>query len=340
MPMISIIVPIYNMENLLERALNSILAQTFLDWECLLVDDGSIDRSPRICDEYAQKDSRFRVFHKENGGVSSARQCGIDNALGTYTIHIDPDDWIDSDMLESLFHVAEINDADMVICDFMIETKFGAFRNSQKPSSLNSFEIVKLLLSWNLHGSCCNKLIKLSCYKKNKIVFPNQMIMWEDLFVCCRILQDDIRVVYLPKALYHYDRVSNAFSVVASSSRKKVESKKYLINFFEPNFGDSVDFYFIKKDLKLSMMYLFENKPKEIRKDEIVNTFAEVNQRLLEDLNFSLRHPLDNALKFMISGKNDKLVLVYLKLHRKILWLFSFVKYNVFRAFFKVKELV
>ena len=79
-PKVSIIIPVYNSENTLRRCLDSVLAQTFTDFECLLVDDGSTDDSGRICDEYAEKDKRFRVFYKENGGVSSARNVGLDNA--------------------------------------------------------------------------------------------------------------------------------------------------------------------------------------------------------------------------------------------------------------------
>ena len=331
MPQISVIVPIYNMGHLLKRALDSVLAQTFAEWECLLIDDGSTDNSPQICDEYAKQDSRFRVFHKKNGGVSSARQCGIDNALGKYTIHMDPDDWIDSDMLKSLFNTAEKENADMVICDFMIETKNGSHYDSQKPISLNHFEIMKQLLLMKLHGSCCNKLIKRSCYERNNVYFPKEMIMWEDMYVCCRILQENICVVHLPKAFYHYDCISNDASVVSSASRKKVESKKYLIDFFEADFGKDIDFYLVKKDVKLGMLRLFIEKPEEIKSDEIVNTYAEINQRLLEDLFFSFRQPLYNALKFVIVGKSVKITVLYFKIHQTVLGLVSFIKHKVFR---------
>lgn len=103
MPKVSIIVPVYKAEGYLHRCVDSILAQTFTDWELLLIDDGSPDRSGEICDEYAQKDSRVRVIHKENGGVSSARQRGQDEACGEYTIHVDPDDWVEPTMLEELY---------------------------------------------------------------------------------------------------------------------------------------------------------------------------------------------------------------------------------------------
>ena len=102
-PKISVIVPVYKAEAYLHRCVDSLLAQTFQDFEVLLVDDGSPDRSGEICDEYARKDSRVRVFHKENGGVSSARQYGMDHAQGEYTIHADPDDWVEPTMLEELY---------------------------------------------------------------------------------------------------------------------------------------------------------------------------------------------------------------------------------------------
>ncbi|MCI7728300.1 MAG: glycosyltransferase, partial [Bacteroidales bacterium] len=98
-PSVSIIVPVYNVELYLSKCIDSILAQSFTDWECILVDDGSKDSSGKICDEYALKDTRIKVIHQTNKGVSVARQVGIDNASGEYSIHIDPDDWVEPNML-------------------------------------------------------------------------------------------------------------------------------------------------------------------------------------------------------------------------------------------------
>ena len=100
MPLVSIIVPVYKAEQWLHRCVDSILAQTMTDFELLLIDDGSPDKSGEICDEYAAKDNRVRVFHKENGGVSSARNLGLDNAVGDFVMFVDSDDWIVSDCLE------------------------------------------------------------------------------------------------------------------------------------------------------------------------------------------------------------------------------------------------
>ena len=99
--LISIIVPIYNSESTLKRCVDSILAQTYQNFELLLIDDGSKDCSGEICKEYAQKDSRVKVFHKENGGVSSARNLGLDNARGEWVTFVDSDDWIDVYSIEN-----------------------------------------------------------------------------------------------------------------------------------------------------------------------------------------------------------------------------------------------
>lgn len=100
MPKISIIVPVYKVEKYLHRCLDSIVAQNFTDWECILVDDGSPDGSGKICDEYAEKDGRFKVFHQENQRVSAARNKGLDNAKGEWIGFVDSDDWVSKDYFQ------------------------------------------------------------------------------------------------------------------------------------------------------------------------------------------------------------------------------------------------
>ena len=159
---ISIIVPVYNAELYLQRCLDSILSQSFTDFEAILVDDGSSDKSGGICDEYAQRDSRIRVFHKENGGVASARQMGMDEAKGEYVIHTDPDDWVEPKMIEMLYNEAKAKEADVVICDFYINRPQKVYRVKQKPTNLDHLVVLSELFQ-QLHGSCCNKLIKRTC---------------------------------------------------------------------------------------------------------------------------------------------------------------------------------
>ena len=202
-PAISVIVPIYNAEKTLRKCVDSLLAQTFQDFEILLIDDGSPDQCGAICDEYAKQDSRVRVIHQENQGVSAARQCGMDNAQGEYTIHADPDDWVEPNMLEELYKKAKEDDADMVICDFYENTYKGQKYVKQQPSSLDR-KIVQKELFTHLHGSCCNKLIRLDSFQKNGVRFPDGISFCEDLYVNAAMLLSEIRVSYLNKAFYHY----------------------------------------------------------------------------------------------------------------------------------------
>jgi len=119
MPLISLIIPVYNVERFLRRCLDSVLAQTFAGWECILVDDGSPDGCPAICDEYAARDGRFRVVHKSrNEGLPAARKTGLDEARADFVMHIDSDDWLEHDALEALFAKQRETDADIVMGGF------------------------------------------------------------------------------------------------------------------------------------------------------------------------------------------------------------------------------
>lgn len=231
-PLISVIVPVYKAEKYLHRCVDSILAQTLTDFEVLLVDDGSPDRSGEICDEYAAKDNRIKVYHQENGGVSSARQCGLDHAIGEYVIHADPDDWVEPTMLAELYQKAVEENADMVLCDYWEE-----YRRWQKYVHINILslyheDLLRECLLGQIHGSLCNKLIKRSCYDLYHIKFP-PVIVWEDLYIICELLRNDLKIGYLNKAFYHYDLFSNTSSITRYKSRRNLESQKLFVQHFE-----------------------------------------------------------------------------------------------------------
>lgn len=229
-PKISIIVPVYKAEKYIHRCIDSLLAQTFKNFELLLIDDGSPDSSGKICDEYAHIDSRVRVFHKENGGVSSARQNGTDNAIGEYIIHIDSDDWVEKNMLKDLYQKAITDNADMVICDYYIDYANKSIQVKQAPTALDHKTVLKELFI-NLHGSCCNKLIKSTFYKDCCIKFPENMHLCEDLYVIASILKHNMKIAYIPSAYYHYiqDNNQNSLTKAVNSS---YEYDKFLLTEF------------------------------------------------------------------------------------------------------------
>lgn len=234
-PRISIIVPVYKAERYIRRCLDSIQAQTMTDWECILVDDGSPDRSGDICDEYAGKDSRFIVFHKVNGGVASARQMGIDHARGEYSIHADPDDWVEPNMLKELYIKAKETNAEMVIADYFYETPNGQLYIRQKPADSNH-EIMKQLITGNLYGSTWNKLVRSELYKTYDISFPVNMNCMEDTFVICSLLMHDIKVEYIPQAYYHYDTIENQNSITSHGKSQVTKVNLDCLIFFTDYF--------------------------------------------------------------------------------------------------------
>ena len=226
-PKSSVIVPVYKAEAYLHRCVDSLLAQTFTNYEVILVDDGSPDRSGEICDEYARKDDRVKVIHQPNGGVSMARQKGLDNARGEYVIHADPDDWVEPDMLEQLYAKAKEEDADMVICDYYTHYSEKMNYVQQKPSALDHTTVLCELFQ-QLHGSCCNKLVRRVCYNKFQIKFPVGVSYCEDLLTNATLLSHDIKVAYLTKAFYHYDQGINPNSLVSNYNRQDFQRNEQL----------------------------------------------------------------------------------------------------------------
>lgn len=212
-PKVSIIVAVYNVAPFLDKCITSLKNQTLRDFEVILVDDGSTDKSGRICDAYAHEDSRFKVFHQANGGVASARELGVEKASGEYLIHVDPDDWIEDDMLEELYGCAISETADVVICDFYIDTLPSTMEYSkQQPRDLKHSTILTQYLDSSLHGSCCNKLVKRSVWNALDIHFP-LIKLCEDMWVNAKLAMNDINFTYLNKAFYHYVRIDRVGSV-------------------------------------------------------------------------------------------------------------------------------
>lgn len=198
-PKISVIVPVYNVEKYLRRCIDSILGQTFTDFELLLIDDGSTDNSGKICDEYAEKDNRIRVFHKENGGVSSTRQLGIKEAQGKFSIHVDSDDWIEKDMLEIMYKEAVETRSEIISVDYYQNEQYIA---EQYP--LTNWQIIDSMLNGKIRGVMWNKLVKHSLYVNHQICFPYNINFCEDVYVCTLLFLNANEINHISKAFYHY----------------------------------------------------------------------------------------------------------------------------------------
>ncbi|MCM1066451.1 MAG: glycosyltransferase [Muribaculaceae bacterium] len=222
-PAISVIVPIYNKATTLDRCFNSIIAQTFHDFEVILVNDGSTDESVTICKHYCVNDNRFKLIEKENGGVSSARQKGLDYSTGKYIIHIDPDDTVEPSFLETLFLEISARDVDMVICDFSEIKDNISYTLSQKLDSSNPYLIIPQLFR-NLHGSCWNKLIKSNIIKNN-VRFPLGIDFCEDLIFIVQALLRCKKVAHVEAPLYNY--------YVSSGSITNSTNEKHILQLYD-----------------------------------------------------------------------------------------------------------
>lgn len=204
--MLSLIIPIYNASSYLAFSLESLLSQPFQDFELILVDDGSTDASPSICDEYAAKDERIRVLHEPHSGVANSRQVGLEAAKGMYILYVDADDQVDPCMIADMYQEAVTQKADMVICDYRELTYDGEVYRKQEPTALSGEAIMEDILSGKLYGALWNKMMRREWLQQTKASFPQGLTMREDLIFLSQCLPYASKIVYIPKAYYGYER--------------------------------------------------------------------------------------------------------------------------------------
>lgn len=204
---LSVVIPIYNAEKYLEKCVDSLRRQTLRDIQLILVDDGSEDASAGLCDDLAAHDSRIFVIHKQNGGVSSARNQGIQSAKGEYLGFVDADDWVDSDMFETLYLAAKRNEADVVMCDAVTEYENGG-QSSDTITQLNenivlTKEIFTPMLLMEMAGSAWRCIYRTKQVKEQGISFNTSLKFSEDRVWNIYAFGTANKVVYLKKPFYH-----------------------------------------------------------------------------------------------------------------------------------------
>lgn len=210
--LISIIVPVYNVERYLERCVDSIINQTYRNLEIILVDDGSTDKSSEICDRYEKKDNRVRVLHKRNGGAASARNKGLEVATGEYIGFVDSDDYIASDMYEALYrHMRE--DVDVVTCGMVYIDRSGHKKKYYCTKEMVCFDNIQslreLLCQRYLVFSPCDKLFKKKAI--GKIRYPNNRVC-EDLLFIYNVVKDCNNIINIGECKYYYIYRENSVS--------------------------------------------------------------------------------------------------------------------------------
>lgn len=218
-PKVSVIIPIYNVECYLDRCMQSVLNQTLRDIEIIMVDDGSPDDCPRLCDEYALKDDRIRVIHKPNGGLGYARNSGLEIAMGEYVAFVDSDDFIDAQMYERLYGMAKKEDADVVFSNCKsYKNGVATIREDVKEDTFfkTKAEVEQFMLDYvaplpeEKHDvkymmSVWRAVYRMSIIKENNIRFLSERdILSEDMPFNIDFLKCSTKVVYLKDAFYNY----------------------------------------------------------------------------------------------------------------------------------------
>ena len=258
---ISVVVPVFNIENYIKRCLDSLINQTYSNLEIILVDDGSTDNSGKICDEYALRDERIKVYHEKNGGAAKARNFAIDKVTGDYLFFVDGDDYIDYDTLEKMYFL--IKDKDIVYCDYNVAYSDGRIDERK----LISFPLFNDRVHVTAMPTPCCKLIKTSFLKKSNIRFL-EGIYFEDNAVMPVLSAETKNIAYLEEAKYYY------FQRVGSSLNQKKYNKKWedifkSLNYMKKEFLDrnlyeayyfEIEYIFIEYLLHAANLRFFDYK--------------------------------------------------------------------------------
>lgn len=265
--LVSVIIPVYKVEKFLSECIESVINQTHKNLEIILVDDGSPDNCGEICDEYAKRDNRVKVIHKENGGLSSARNAGLEVANGEYISFIDSDDYVANNYIEKLYKLCVENDADIAECDFLKFEKVEEIKkNKIKDEIVESYTSVEMQeRMYSEYGVrtviVCNKLYNKKIY--NELKFPNGKLH-EDEFITYKALDKAKKIVLTNQKLYFYRcnyssitnqkfNIKKLDAVEAMQERKEYYKRdKHLYECTVKRYQDLLREYYIlaKKDMK------------------------------------------------------------------------------------------
>lgn len=337
MPILSIIVPIYNVQKYLSKCLDSILIQTFTDYEVILVNDGSIDQSGEICDKYASSDSRVIVIHQNNSGVSSARNIGIENAKGEFLAFVDPDDTIEENMYEMLVDHALKYNADLVVCPYNSINLIDASVHVSTVwddvySRINKEEIEKYIIPSLLENKTYslvpiwNKLYKKQIFDTFNVKFDENMNYGEDKKLNFKILTLINSLVIIKQPLYNY-YIRNRQSLTTIFKENLYidyicESKHLLIElckiYGNEKYENTIRQHYTGEAL-LYMTNVVNEKIPPKNKYRIFNTILS-DEEFIKDLQIYKFHSIyGHLLKFFCQFGNVKSLLLLLNLRAKLI---------------------
>lgn len=270
-PKVTVIVPIYKVEQYIQKCVDSILGQTYRNLEVILVDDGSPDNCPAICDEYQKKDSRVRVIHKPNGGLSDARNAGLDVATGEYVTFIDSDDWYAEDAIEILVGVM-LQNAVSIACmrnasvssDY---TQVEKVSDTKEVRVISSNELLKRICEKTYSTSVCNKLFKRSLLENKRFVYGR---LNEDFLTLCELLMPDYQVATVEyPGYFYYTRAESLTHTQSDRVRPVQDALKNSLELMKKasDTYPKLEQYFARIALYQARTLLFLISPDEMRRD-------------------------------------------------------------------------
>ena len=287
---VSIILPIYNSEKYLRECLESIMQQTFSNFEVLMINDGSTDASESICKEFVEKDKRFFLYSQKNSGVSVSRNTGLNNATGRYILFVDSDDICEKDMLEIMLE--NFQEEGLVVFSYNVINKKGKTKIIESNSITTKDDLIFSMCSNNnIGGFLWNKLFDYEIIKKFNIKFDNNIYFYEDFLFIMNYLRYIQKIVYVNKSLYNYRLRKNSlssknFNINQLSIFEAYSKILYLIN--NEQSKDRIKIRYLKS------YYLYKNKLSE-------NNFSINYQIISEEKNILKKISKKEKLKFYLN---------------------------------------
>lgn len=326
-PKVSIIIPVYNVEKYINRCIDSAIKQTLDSIEIILVDDGSPDSSPRICDDYAEKIDNISVIHKPNGGLASARNAGLKVAKGKYVFFLDSDDWLETDGMEVLYNTAEEYQVDLVkyralrtgwpgcadnipcMVEHVRELRDGYYSKQQIIDEIYPRLFATPQLTMGAVVGAWGALYRLSLLRDNNISFYEEVKFSEDTIFSANVVKAARSMYFIDQAgVYHY--FYNPSSISKSFRSGRWESCKKLMELFEKDFGDYKDFDFTQEIHYLKwfcvLLALGEKK--------YLSSYRERKEYCSQIVNDSVARQLPLRFRGMDISLKQKIVMLMIKL--------------------------
>lgn len=316
--MISIIIPIYNARNTMGRCLDSVLKQTFRDFEIILIDDGSNDGSAQLCDDYANKWDKIKIIHQINSGVSKARNIGLSLACGEYICFIDSDDYVEINYLQDLYMAIVNNDADMAVCGYKKVSRAKAEEITYGEEKLYCFEDFVTFEKMSAKMMLATPWGKL--FRKDKIIqlFREDLDLGEDVCFVLDYLKNIKSLYIIDRALYNY-RIDTGNGSLSKKYHKNLCNVVYAVdeskqNLFEEKYSLFEESVIFRRDSLVSDVLLMESKLFK----------SNINNREIDNITGALLKYLDQKVGLK-RCKNKKLHIINLFYKMHLLWVLKFV---------------